>query len=187
IKTADFKGGNEFRKFDLRSLRFRTERLSRITQDSVNTVVLLPDAIENRPGYTFLYDDNGAFFIRNEDGRDQRTDADYIRVYLSLIAPRPSNEGDAFVVGQFNDYRLSDKLEYDDATKRYRGDIFVKQGVYDYHYIWVSKDGKTRDDIVFDGSHFVTENDYQVLYYYRKPGERWEELLGFTQVNTVRS
>jgi hypothetical protein len=186
VKSADFKGGNEFRKFDLRSLRFRTERVSKITQDTGNTVILLPDVLENRPEYTFLYDDNGAFFIRNQDGRDQRTDADYVRVFLSLIAKQPSNEGDAYIVGQFNDYRLSDKLEYDDAAQRFRGEILVKQGVYDYHYIWVSNGGNTRDDTVFDGSHFETENDYQVFFYYRRPGSRWEDLIGFTQINTIK-
>lgn len=184
LRSTDFQGGNEFRRFDIRSLRFRTERVSGITQDTANTVILLTDAVENRPGYTFLYDDNGAFFIRNQDGRDDRTDADYSTVYFSLAAKRPSFDGDAYIVGQFNDYRLTDKLEYDDISQRFKGLVLVKQGVFDYHYIWVSKDGK-RDDVVFDGSHFETENDYQVFFYYRKPGSRWDELLGFTRVNTA--
>lgn len=186
IRSADFKGGNEFRRVDLRSLRFRTERVSRISQDSVNTALLLPDVPENRLGYTFNYDENGAFFIRNQDGRDNRTDADYVSVYLSLAAKRPSGPGDAYVVGEFNDFRLSDKLNYDEARNRFSGRIFVKQGLYDYHYIWVSEDGKTIDDVVFDGSHFETENDYQIFFYYRKPGSRWDELIGFSQINTVR-
>lgn len=186
IRTADFKGGNEFRRVDLRSLRFRTERVSRISQDSVNTALLLPDVPENRLGYTFNYDENGAFFIRNQDGRDNRTDADYVSVYLSLAAKRPSGPGDAYVVGEFNDFRLSDKLNYDEARNRFSCRIFVKQGLYDYHYIWVSEDGKTIDDVVFDGSHFETENDYQIFFYYRKPGSRWDELIGFSQINTVR-
>lgn len=186
IRSADFKGGNEFRRFDLRSLRFRTERVSRISQDSVNTALLLPDMPENRPGYTSNYDENGAFFIRNQDGRDNRTDADYVSVYLSLAAKRPSGPGDAYVVGEFNDFRLSDKLNYDETRNRFSGRIYVKQGLYDYHYIWVSEDGKTIDDVVFDGSHFETENDYQIFFYYRKPGSRWDELIGFSQINTVR-
>lgn len=186
IRSADFKGGNEFRRVDLRSLRFRTERVTRISQDSVNTALLLPDVPENRLGYTSNYDENGAFFIRNQDGRDNRTDADYVSVYLSLAAKRPSGPGDAYVVGEFNDFRLSDKLNYDEARNRFSGRIFVKQGLYDYHYIWVSEDGKTIDDVVFDGSHFETENDYQIFFYYRKPGSRWDELIGFSQINTVR-
>lgn len=186
FKTLDFKGGNEFRRFDLRSLRFRSERISRIVQDTVNTVVLLTDGIENRPGYTFNYDENGAFFVRNTDGRDNRTDGDYASVYVSLAAKKPSLNGEAYVVGQFNDYKLSDKLIYDEVNSRFRGLIFVKQGLIDYHYIWVSDDGKTRDDLIFDGSHFETENDYQIFFYYRKPGSRWDELIGYRQINTVK-
>lgn len=186
LRSTDFQGGNEFRRFDIRSLRFRTERVSKISQDTSNTVTLLTDAVENRAGYTFMYDENGAFFIRNQDGRDNRTDGDYSMVHLSLASKRPSNDGDAYVVGQFNDYRLIDRLSFDDISNRFRGTIFVKQGVLDYHYIWVSKDGKTRDDVVFDGSHFETENDYQIFFYYRRPGARWDELLGFTQINSVK-
>jgi hypothetical protein len=186
LKTLDFKAGNEFRRFDLRSLRFRTERVARIIQDSVNTVILQPDMVENRFSYTFNFDENGAFFIRNTDGRDNRTDGDYASVYLWLNAPKPQSGGNAYVVGQFNDYRLIDKMEYDEDRNRFTGMIFVKQGLIDYHYIWVSEDGKTRDDVIFDGSHFETENNYQIFFYYRKPGGRWEELIGYNQINTVR-
>jgi hypothetical protein len=186
LRTLDFKGGNEFRRFDLRSLRFRTERVARIIQDSINTVILQPDMVENRSSYTFNFDENGTFFIRNTDGRDNRTDGDYASVYLWLNAPKPQIGGNAYVIGQFNDYRLIDKMEYDEDRNRFTGMIFVKQGLTDYHYIWVSEDGKTRDDVIFDGSHFETENNYQIFFYYRKPGGRWEELIGYNQINTVR-
>ena len=186
LRGTDFMGGSEFRRFDIRSLRFRTERVELILQDTVNTITLLPDVPENRMGYTFLYDENGDFFIRNTDGRDNRTDADYSTVQLSLASKRPSNDGDAYVVGQFNNYQLRNKMTFDNISNRFRGSVFVKQGVFDYHYIWVSNDGKTRDDVVFDSSHFQTENDYQIYFYYRRPGSRWDELVGFTEINTVK-
>lgn len=186
MRSLDFKAGNEFRRFDIRSLRFRTERVGKIEQDTANRVYLLNDGIENRQGYTFIFDENGAFYIRNQDGRDNRTDADYASVQLSLIARKPSPNGTAYVVGQFNDYRLIDKLEYNEVQSRFSGKIFVKQGLYDYHYIWLADDGKIRDDVVFDGSYYETENNYQILFYYRKPGSRWDELIGYTQINSVK-
>ena len=187
LRTLDFKGGNEFRRFDLRSLRFRTEYVARIIQDTMNTVFLQPDIVANRTGYTFNYAENGAFFIRNTDGRDNRTDGDYATVYLSLSASKPSPIGNAFVVGHFNDFRLSDPLIYDEISKRFKGKIFVKQGLTDYHYIWATENDKIRDDVAFDGSHFETENNYQIFFYYRKPGGRWDELLGFSQMNTIKN
>jgi hypothetical protein len=185
LRSSDFKGGSEFRRFDIRSLRFRTERVSRINQDTANTIDLITDVSENRPGYTFMYDENGAFMIRNTDGRDNRTDGDYSTVKFSLASRKPSAEGEAYVVGQFNDYRLTNKLIFDEVSNRFRGSAILKQGVFDYHYIWVGSD-KSRDDVVFDGSYFQTENDYQVYFYYRKPGGRWDELIGFSQINTVK-
>jgi hypothetical protein len=56
--------------------------------------------------------------------------------------------------------------------------------VYDYHYVWVNAHGE-RDLNIFEGSHVETENNYQILVYYRKPGGRWDELIGFTQLNSA--
>jgi hypothetical protein len=186
MNTFDFIAGSEFRRFDIRSLRFRTERVGKIIQDTVNHVFLLNDISENRQGYTFINDENGAFYVRNLDGRDQRTDADYATVHFSLSEKKPFTDGNLFIVGQFNDYQLINKLEYDDSRGRFTGSIFVKQGLIDYHYVWQDAESKKRDDVYFDGSHFETENNYQVFFYHRKPGSRWDELIGYSQINTTR-
>ncbi|WP_026898702.1 type IX secretion system plug protein [Daejeonella oryzae] len=188
VRSFDFYGGNEFRRFDTRSLRFQSDRISKINKDTLNTIYLLADGEMNRTSYSFFFDENGAFFIRNQEGRDSRTDADYAWIHFSLAAKRPSNTGNAYVVGAFNNYRLTEdnKLVYDDTRKRFYGKQYLKQGVYDYQYVWAEENSETRDDQVFNGSHFETENNYQIFFYYRKPGSRWEELLGFTQLNSVR-
>jgi hypothetical protein len=50
--------------------------------------------------------------------------------------------------------------------------------------VWV--DDKKVDDVIFDGSYFETENNYQIFFYYRKPGSRWQELIGYSQINSVK-
>lgn len=184
VRSFDFLGGNEFRRFDTRSLRLQSENIARIIKDSVNTVILLSDPVLNRMSYTYNFDENGAFYVRNRDGRDNRTDADYAHMQFSLAAKRPSNTGSAYIVGQFNAFSISDdyKLTYNETQKRFNGSAFLKQGVYDYHYVWVD-DNKT-DDVIFDGSYFETGNHYQIFFYYRRPGSRWQELIGFSQINT---
>jgi hypothetical protein len=186
VRTFDFWGGNEFRRFDTRSLRFQSENVSRIVKDTVNRVVLLTDPAQNRQSYTFNYDENGGFYIRNRDGRDNRTDADYAYMYFSLAAKPPTSTGAAYIVGQFNAYRLSDeyKLTFNEAQKRFLGKAYLKQGVYDYHYIWV--EDQQIDDVIFDGSYAETENNYQIFFYYKRPGSRWQELIGYSQVNSVK-
>jgi hypothetical protein len=187
LRSFVFDGGNEFRKFDIRSLRLQSERVAQINRDTANTVLLLPDPNLNSFSYSTNFDENGGYYIRNQDGRDNRTDGDYATVKLTLSSSRPPGNGSAYIVGKFNDYRLteSNRMSYDDNLKRYYGSIFVKQGLYDYHYVWADDNGLINETI-FDGSFFETENTYQIFFYYRKPGSRWEELVGYTEINTLK-
>src|SRR6202012_3905892 len=65
IGTNEFPGLNEFRHFDTRSLKVNSDRIAKIYRDTVNTVMLLTDAENNRPDYTFYYDNDGKFFPNN--------------------------------------------------------------------------------------------------------------------------
>ena len=186
VRSFDFFGGNEFRRFDTRSLRFQSENIARIVKDSLFHVYLLTDPVLNRQSYTFNYDENGGFFIRNQDRRDNRTDADYAIMHFSLAAKKPSATGNAYIVGHFNSFRISEefKLTYDEGQKRFNKTTLLKQGVYDYQYVWV--DNNKIDQIIFESSYFETENNYQIFFYYRRPGSRWQELIGYTQVSSAR-
>jgi hypothetical protein len=187
VNINDFPGRNEFRHFDTRSLRLNSERIARIYRDTANTVMLLGDPIRNQADYTLLYDNNGKFFILNQDGRDPRTDADYAYVYFSLAANKPDTEGTPYIIGQFNDFKIdeSSRMQYDNRGRFY-ANLFLKQGVYDYQYVWVNNATKKPDDTVIEGNYFETENDYQLLIYYRPPGARWEELVGYSLLNTAK-
>lgn len=188
VRSFDFPGGNEFRRFDMRSLRFQSERISKLERDSTNRVFLIADPVLSKNSYTFFFDENGAFYIRNQDGRDDRTDADYAHVQFTLAAGKPATAGNAYVIGKFNDYRISDenKLTYDETRKRFTGTAFLKQGIYDYKYIWLEEGSKLPDHTVFEGSFFETENNYQIFFYYHRPGSRWDELIAFTQINSSK-
>jgi hypothetical protein len=184
ISINDFQGLNEFRHFDTRSLRLNSERINHIYRDTANTVTLLVDPLRDQPNYTFQYDNNGAFFIRNQDGRDARTDADYAYIYFSVTANKTADEGDVYVIGRFNNYQLNEesKLRFDATQRRFYTDVLLKQGIFDYQYVWVSKKNAKPDFAMLEGSYFETENDYQILVYYRTPGARWEELIGYRQL-----
>ena len=185
--SNDFPGGNEFRHFDTRSLRLNSERIQHIYRDTANTVVLLTDADRGRESYIFNYDLNGKFFILNQDGTDPRTDADYTHMLFSLSTSKSPEEGTPYIIGRFNDYKVdgNSKLTFDPQSGKYLTSLFLKQGVYDYTYIWVNKGGK-QDDYVLEGSHFETENNYQLFVYYKPPGARWEELIGYRVINSAK-
>jgi len=187
ININDFPGGNEFRHFDTRSLKLNSERIARIYRDTANTVVLLADADRSQANYTFQYDLNGDFYVLNQDGTDPRTDADYAHVIFNLAAKKDPTTGTAYIVGKFNDYKLDDrsKLNFDALNGKFVISDFLKQGVYDYEYVWVDKTSGRVDNTALEGNHFETENDYQLLVYYHPPGARWDELVGYRLLNTA--
>lgn len=188
LNSNDFPGGNEFRKFDIRSLRYKAENVQDIIRDSINNVILFTDQIPSKAKYSNLLDENGDFFIRNNEGREPETDSDYAGVLFTLNATPPTRDGEAYVVGRFNNYLLNEdsRLTFDPSRKRFYGNITLKQGLYDYKYVWLDKDSQKTDLTVFEGSFFETENTYQVYVYYRKPGSRWDELIGYTNINNVK-
>jgi hypothetical protein len=188
VNLNDFPGGNEFLHFDTRSLKLNSEHIAHIYRDTANTILLLTDPDRYQPNYTLQYDLNGNFYILNQDGTDPRVDADYTRLYFSLSTRKPPAAGAPYIVGQFNDYKLdnNNKLRFDPSAGKYVISQLLKQGVYDYTYVWVDKATAKPDDTALTGSHFETENDYQVLIYYHPPGARWDELAGFQLLNTAK-
>lgn len=174
----DFAAGNEFRKFDLRSLRYKTEHVREISRDTSMHVALFTDQPFSG-NYANSPDENGKFFIRNQDGRDDITDSDYANVLFTLNAP--AGKDDVYVVGGFNNYVMDERsrMTYNIASSCYSTILNLKQGLYDYKYFLKDiQTGKINDN-AFEGSFFEAINDYQVLVYYRKPGSRWEELIGY--------
>ncbi|MES2428636.1 MAG: DUF5103 domain-containing protein [Bacteroidota bacterium] len=188
VSINDLPGRNEFRHFDIRSLKLNSERVGHIYRDTANTVTLLGDPLRNQPGYLFQYDNNGNFFILNSEGSEPRRDADYAYTYFSLAANKTDKEGAAYIVGKFNDYKIDadSKMEYEPIKGRFFTRLLLKQGVYDYEYVWVDSSINKPDDVPIEGTHFETENDYQLLVYYRPVTARWDELVGYKLLNTVK-
>ena len=177
LSTNDFPGRNEFRHFDFRSLKLNSDRVAHIYKDTANSVVMLTDQSRNQPNYSFQYDNDGKFYILNSEGTNPIIDADYAHVFFSLSCNKTDADGSVYLIGKFNDYKLdaNSKLDYDSRGKFYT-QLFLKQGVYDYQYVWVDNTTKKPDDILLEGSYFETENEYQILVYYHPPAARWERI-----------
>jgi len=183
-KTLDFGGSNEFNYVDLRSTRFASERVAHITVDSVVAVSLLPDEDLSALTYGSVFDEDGAFFIRNQDKADADSESEYMHVRFTLKDAQ-RRDGAVYIVGGFNQYRYTEenRMVYDAASQTWTATILLKQGLYDYQYSWVDGSGTTHPT-AFSGNHFQTGNAYQILVYVRRPGTTWDELLGYTQLFT---
>ncbi len=185
--TNDFPAGNEYRRFDIRSFRYKSEGVYEVRQDSLFYVYLFADVNKNKTGYAYQFDENGNFYTLNQDGSDPRYDADYGYVNFTLKANAPETKGSAYVVGKFNGYQRNQasRMTYNPQQHVFTLTTLLKQGVIDYRYVWADEMGNIIKDGTFEGDYYETENDYQILIYYRAPGSRFDQLIAYTELNTV--
>jgi hypothetical protein len=80
-------GRNEFRHFDTRTLKLNSERVSKSIRIPPTPLCCLGDPPRNLPNYILLYDNDGKFFILNQDGRDPRTVMPIMRTYILVWPP----------------------------------------------------------------------------------------------------
>ena len=72
-------------------------------------------------------------------------------------------------------------MVYDEKMKGYKATLLLKQGWYDYQYGLKTPYGHSLKEI--EGEHFQTENEYEILVYYREMGSRYDELIGYSVLN----
>ena len=95
-----------------------------------------------------------------------------------LLPDMTSGETGTYRVGKGpNDY----EMEYDYATHSYQATVMLKMGYYSYQYLILDDEGNTHV-MPTEGNFFQTENQYQALVYYREPGGRTDQLVGYQQV-----
>lgn len=184
-ETFDFDGGNEFRNLDLRSFRLLSGQISGASKDSLRRMELMPDQDLAAESYSFSYDEDGKFFIRNNDFEQSDTEGDYAWVSFTLKTDSPPKDNEqVYIAGIFNNFKTDteNEMKYDAEQKLWRGDLFLKQGLY--HYTYINKVNGKELLNKYNGHHFETGNTYDVFIYYRKPATRWDELIGFATVNT---
>ena len=68
-----FDGGNEFRNFDIKSLKYKSEYVQQIEYtDEIHHIILRPEESRARKVYHFEHDINGQRIIQNSDGDKMR-------------------------------------------------------------------------------------------------------------------
>ena len=72
-------------------------------------------------------------------------------------------------------------MKYNYSKKAYEASIFLKQGYYNYMYALNDTITKQVDISFIEGTHYQTRNTYQIYVYYKKTGEKYDRLIGFTE------
>ncbi|MBD98356.1 MAG: hypothetical protein CMO34_00800 [Verrucomicrobia bacterium] len=60
----------------------------------------------------------------------------------------------------------------------------LKQGYYNYQYVFLPKGSEKGDEAMVEGTHAEAENDYYFFVYHRKIGEIYDRLIGFDVKNS---
>jgi len=174
-----FSGGSEFRFFDLRSLNYPGRNVATVTKNvKPFEAYIAKDKSRAIEAYSQYDDLNGAYKIENLDYRDI-VFANYVNVNFALASPPV--KGDVFVTGAFTNWNLTaeNKMSYDSAQSIYTSRMLLKQGWYDYQYVVRSKELPYYH---FEGSHFETENYYEVFVYHKPYQPRADLLIGYIRV-----
>lgn len=179
--TNLFDGNNEFRRFDLTSIKFLSEKVREITfNDTMFFAKLWESEKRTFKEYTVDDDINGKFLLKTTDEPNVSNEGEYAIVKFFLAFDAPIVEGNLYIAGGFNcwQYTPENKMNYNYRRKGYEANILFKQGYYNYLYVMLPNNSKAGDATWVEGNHSQTRNNYTILVYHRSRGELYDELIG---------
>ncbi len=185
-KENVFNGGSEFRTFDIKSVKYVLDRVERIEDIENNYhVFLYPDKRRQFLAYETLPDINGQRYLKTED-YDNQLAAEYVWVHFFIPTNMPIYGGDLYVFGQLTDWKAIPEalMTYNPKLFGYQGALYLKQGYYNYQYVFMPKDKTTLDETVTEGNHWETENQYTIFVYYRPDGATYDRLIATKSIKS---
>jgi hypothetical protein len=177
-----FFAGNEFRFVDLRMVRARgiNVRAVRMEEDVVYAEGGL-DKSRTNSVYSEYLDLNGQYAVMNMERMNHELESEYMVMTFNLSAEGLTDT--PYIVGALTEWGFSPdaKMKLNKKTNIYEATLILKQGWYDYQYAYKNEEGW--NPVPIEGSFFETENEYEVLVYYRDMGSRYDELIGYSNLN----
>jgi len=184
-----FPGGNEYRFFNIKNHEYAIGRIESISFENPNyRYKLFPDIEEASRPYTYRQDINGERLITADNTENADLEADYAFADFELQYKNPELKGDFYVFGALSDWNISDefKMKYDIESKSYKTSLLLKQGFYNYEYVFVKNGSSVFENSQVEGCHYETENKYTIFVYYRFPGKVYDELIGVRSYNSQK-
>ncbi len=190
-KENVFPGGNEFRYFDNRTNRYSGENvMSTNFVDPYYHKTLKIDEVRANKDYFQYRDMNGKYTIESQDQQvhDFDNECDYTFIHFTLPLEAPLLGGTVNVFGALTGWNANkgDEMTWNFDTSAYELTLLLKQGYYNYQYAYVPKGSMVADLPNLEGSFWETENDYQIFVYYKDIAGRYDRLVGYTILNSLR-
>lgn len=178
-----FPAGNEFRRFETVNAHNLNMGVQSIRYyNPMYHATLMIDEPRNEVQYLYDKTQFGRFTIRNAETRgESAVEADYMITHFALDAGGKLNGGNVYLYGEFTEgYPASQNvMKYDASTGFYIADLLLKQGAYNYLYLWVPDGTSVGQTSRIEGDHYETVNEYLVKVYDRPMGERYDHLVGY--------
>ncbi|WP_435414608.1 DUF5103 domain-containing protein [Polaribacter aestuariivivens] len=177
---TNFWGGNEYLNFDTKILRNRSLNIVKIMKENnLFNLTIYPFTYNPFREYTYNPDINGQFIIRTLEGNVANTEADYAIMDFILEAEQPFKDKEVYVYGAFNNFEISEenKMHYNPESQNYTTSILLKQGFYNYTFVTLDDNNIINTNEV-NGSFFETENEYNVIVYFKPFGSLYDRVIG---------
>ena len=175
-----FNGLSEFKTFDLKSLRSNGNRIVSVGyRHGENQAYVVEDLARPYGAYESNNTLNGGCYYKNEDFAGENTE-DYVNTHFTLRTEFQVRDGDLYDFGGLTDWQIKDeaKLKFNAEYNRWETSLFLKQGYYNYYYVYVPKGTTKIDETYIEGNHWETLNEYTVLIYWQEDGTVYDKLVG---------
>ena len=181
FKDISFEGGNEFLNFDNSKINSTNIKVYKTELNDFYETYLRTDIDRTNSIYQYNPDINGSFVINNNFNIPE-IENDYTLVKFSLKPERIDEKNRVFIIGEFNDYKITDKYELKLNDDIYNGEFKFKQGFYNYKYLSVLPGNKVKK---YDGNFWETQNIYNALLYQKKLTEKYYKLISISEISSV--
>ena len=170
--ARDIRPGNEYRQVDLRNIN---------KYNSVNVRAQFDGLEYSRFFKEGRRDLNGGSIIDNYKNKN----SSYMNVNFS-IRPQDKVYGEVFLVGAFNDWRLSPDYKMDYNSGVFTKTIQLKRGIYDYQYVVAEINRgiiENPDWYILEGNSYETSNEYNVFVYYMDQNYGgYDKIIGYNKI-----
>lgn len=177
-----FPAGNEYRRFEILDEYVPTMRVDHMEyDDTYYHATLFMD--EQRINYLYDEDQNGRYLIRNGDNVENDTESDYFFTHFALQMPQVAG-GEVYLFGDLTNNRIDEeyKMTYNLIDHQYELVTPLKQGSYNYMYMFLHDGDTIGETKPCEGDFHQTENEYAVYVYHRPFGLRYDKLIGFKNI-----
>jgi hypothetical protein len=176
--ARDIPAGNEFRQVDIRDKNLFIGKDVRAQLDGL---------------------EYSRFFLNplNKDlsgGKIYSNYKDEFSTYLNVtfsIRPPEENFSNIFLVGAFNNWKLSLDYKMNESGGVYSITVPLKRGIYDYQYVAaeINKGEIVNPDwLVLEGNTWVNSKEYDVFLYYNEQDKGpYERIIGYKRVKPIKN